>query len=97
MIDTPASPLETVDIEALFSAPPDSLSDADFRTLVREVRRRRSEFHAAEAAKAAAGKKANKDVGPAVESKPPKTAAAAAKMDIPIAELDLTKLLGGGQ
>lgn len=79
-----ASPLA---LDALFSADPLSLDDGSFNRLILEVRRRRDEFVAAEAAKAATPKAKRAKITP-------QDASAAAALDKPPAELDLTDLLG---
>lgn len=69
-------------ISALFSTDPLTLTDANLTLLVREFRRRRSEFLAQEAAAAAKGKKA----------KVAKAAADPAVLDKPLTEIDLSDL-----
>lgn len=69
-------------LTALFLADPLTLTDVALTTLVREFRRRRSEFHSQEAATAAKGKKA----------KVAKTPAEPAILDKPLTEIDLADL-----
>ena len=69
-------------LSALFLADPLTLSEADLTALVREFRRRRSEFHSQEAATAAKGKKA----------KVAKAPAAPEVLDKPLTEIDLSDL-----
>lgn len=90
MTDTaPTSPLSSaLSIEDIFSLPPSTISDADLTRLVSELRRRRSEFLAAEAAKAMAAKKPKSKIDPSV-----KASATAAKLDKPSGELSLDDLI----
>lgn len=84
------TPLATVDhdsITAIFCADPTSLTDADLDKLVLELRRRRNEFIASEAAKAAKGKAADK------KPKATVTAAEALVADKPTSELSLDDLI----
>lgn len=80
------TPLASVSIEEIFAADPTTLTDAEFAALVAEVRRRRSVFHAEEAAKQAKGKKASAPKAPAM------SAAETAKVDKPTSELDISDL-----
>lgn len=88
MTDAPASPLLAVDPDALsilFEADPLTLSDAQLTALVTELRRRRNEFTAQEAAKALKPK--------ATRTKAqPQSPAAAAALDKPVTELSLDDL-----
>lgn len=79
-----ASPLS---IDALFAADPLALTDPDFNRLILEVRRRRDEFAASEAAKAATPKAKRAKLVPA-------SAPNAAALDKPPGELDLSDLMG---
>ncbi len=83
------SPLSTVTpdaLTALFTADPLTLSDADLMGLVQELRRRRNEFTASEAAKSLKPK--------AAKTKPdPASAPTAAAMDKPTKEFGLDDLL----
>lgn len=69
-------------LTALFLADPLTLTDAHLTTLVREFRRRRSEFHSQEAATAAKGKKAKVARAPTDP----------AILDKPLTEIDLADL-----
>lgn len=85
MTTEPESPLTIPSpdsLTALFLADPLTLTDAQLTTLVREFRRRRSEFHSLEAANAAKGKKA----------KVAKTPTDPAVLDKPATEIDLSDL-----
>lgn len=83
MTDTPILTIPSPDsLTALFLADPLTLTDAQLTVLVREFRRRRSEFHAQEAATAAKGKKA----------KPTKAPADPALLDKPLTEVNLSDL-----
>lgn len=88
MTDTPPSPLATVDADALsvlFEADPLTLTDAQFMALIVELRRRRNEFTAAEAAKALKPKSTR------TRATPQSTAASAA-LDKPPSEVSLDDL-----
>lgn len=83
---TDISPLTTVSIEDIFSSDPRELPQDQLISLVRELRRRRSEFLAKEAATQAKGK--------AAKTKPiPVPASTAAALDKPSGELDISDLL----
>jgi len=85
MTDEPITPLiipSPDSLSALFLADPLTLDDTALTTLVREFRRRRSEFHSQEAATAAKGKKA----------KAAKTPASPEVLDKPLTEIDLSDL-----
>lgn len=84
--NTPLAAVDPDSIKYIFDANPNTLSDADFKTLLVELRRRRSEFASSEAAKAAKGKSAR-------ALKPTLSAADAAKLDVPAGELTLDDLL----
>ena len=80
------TPLASVSIEDIFLLDPATLDRSDTERLVAELRRRRSEFASAEAAKQAQGKKAKVKS----EAKP---AAESAKLDKPTSQLTLDDLL----
>lgn len=80
--DSPLAIPSPDSLTALFLADPLTLTDAALTTLVREFRRRRSEFHSQEAATAAKGKKA----------KVAKAPADPAILDKPLTEIDLSDL-----
>lgn len=82
MTDSPLTIPSPDSLSALFLADPFTLSDADLTSLVREFRRRRSEFHSQEAATAAKGKK----------TKPAKSTAPPEVLDKPLTEIDLSDL-----
>jgi hypothetical protein len=88
MTDLTQSPLAAADIEDIFQLDPATLPEAEFDRLVSEVRRRRSEFHSAEAAKQATPKAKRAKAEP--ESK---LAPAAAKIDKPAGELTMDDLI----
>lgn len=84
-----STPLATVDpdsIKYIFDSNPNTLTDTDFKSLLLELRRRRSEFASAEAAKAAKGKKERAVKGPV-------SASVAATLDKPAGEISLEDLL----
>lgn len=75
-------------ISEIFLADPSTLPDDKLDFLVKELRRRRSDYQSAQAAVAAKGKKGQS------EPKPPKpTATEAAKLDKPAGEIELGDLL----
>lgn len=80
------TPLASVSIEDIFAAVPTKLTDAEYTTLILELRRRRSVHLAEEAAKAAKGKSAKAPKPTAA------TAPEAAKADVPTSELTLDDL-----
>lgn len=84
---TPLTNLPADSIGDLFSADPSTLDDTAFTSLIREVRRRRSEFASQEATKRAAPKAKT-------ERALPVSAAQAAAADKPASELSLDDLEG---
>lgn len=86
---TSLSPLHTADpaaLTTLFEADPATLSDAQFTTLILEIRRRRNAFTAEEAAKASKAKP--------TRTKPlPSTTEAALAADKPAGEVNLEDLI----
>lgn len=83
--NTPLAHVDPDSVKYIFDANPNTLPDDDFRTLIIELRRRRSAFASDEAAKAAKGKKERL-------AKTPVTASAAATLDVPAGELTLDDL-----
>lgn len=85
MTDSPLLTAAPDSLDALFSADPLTLSDAQLDTLVAELRRRRSLFASEEAAKAAAGKKSR--AKPTIQP-----SATAAALDKPTVDFSLEDL-----
>ena len=85
MTESPLSAPSPDSLSDLFLSDPTTLSDGKLTSLILELRRRRSEFQSAEAAKALAPKRVTKVKGKV-------DAAVSADLDKPATEIDLEDL-----